>query len=323
MRKKKKKIVYLDQFASSNLAAANEEGLWLKIRVVIENLVNKRIICCPLSLEHYVETSGRDYQRANEQTSFFQKISGGLIFNVLEIIISNEITHLIRRGDNRIMHSSYLTKLGDALIFKDVHKYNQLHSYKTDYNDFIEAEHCFVNEIRKENKQNSRTASKINLSIIQQTCMKLSCQRILERLEEVCKNGNITIQGEIINDIEYPSQIDCVIYNLMKAKRFTLKEMQALKSELEKHMFDRIPSLCVKYSLQSLWAVDNTKQISNDVIDLERAASALAISDYYFTDAKRKNELLALGLDKKYNTSIYSAKEHDLKAFLEDLGCIC
>ncbi len=320
MRKKKKKIIYLDQFASSNLAAANEDSLWCEIRIVIERLVNKGFIFCPLSPEHYVETSGRDYQHANAQTAFFQTISGGLIFNTLEIIISNEIANLVRTGENKFIRSCYLKKTGNIMVFENVDQYRRLYSYKTNYNDFIKTEHRFVNELRKENKQHHINTSNIN--ILQKACISLSCQKIIKRLEEVYNNGRIIIQGVTINNIEYPNQIDCVIYNLMKFKQFRPKDIQTLIRELDKYMFERIPSLYIKYSLQSLWAIDNTQQTSNDIIDLERAASALAISDYYFTDYKRKNELMKLGIDTKYNTSIYSAKECDLELFLNDLNNI-
>jgi hypothetical protein len=52
------KIIYLDQFIVSDLAdSANQE--WKEIRLSLEELADSGEICCPLSMEHYLESSSR------------------------------------------------------------------------------------------------------------------------------------------------------------------------------------------------------------------------------------------------------------------------
>ena len=56
---KRKKILYLDQFAVSNMYNAVPTSLWGQLRSIIIEKVNNRILSCPMPLEHLYETLGR------------------------------------------------------------------------------------------------------------------------------------------------------------------------------------------------------------------------------------------------------------------------
>ena len=48
-----------------------------------------------------------------------------------------------------------------------------------------------------------------------------------------------------------------------------------------------------------------------------RISHYLFSSDVFFTDKKRKYEILVLGLDKKYNTKVFSGVKNDLMEFID------
>ena len=57
--KMEKKILYLDQFAMSNMYNAASTSLWGVLRQTIQEKVSKGGLLCPMSLEHLYETVGR------------------------------------------------------------------------------------------------------------------------------------------------------------------------------------------------------------------------------------------------------------------------
>ena len=65
------------------------------------------------------------------------------------------------------------------------------------------------------------------------------------------------------------------------------------------------------------FSLENIEEKANDDIDIERISSGLYLSDIMFVDYKQKIAIEKLGLDKKYNTIIYSAKQDDIKLFVE------
>ena len=57
--KKEKKILYLDQFAVSNMYDAAPSSTWGLLRQTIHEKVNKGVLSCPMPLEGLYETVGR------------------------------------------------------------------------------------------------------------------------------------------------------------------------------------------------------------------------------------------------------------------------
>ena len=60
-RNNKQKIIYLDQFAASKMV--DEEGLWKEAKDLLVEAVNRHKVICPIPMEHYVETGGRNSKR--------------------------------------------------------------------------------------------------------------------------------------------------------------------------------------------------------------------------------------------------------------------
>lgn len=100
-----------------------------------------------------------------------------------------------------------------------------------------------------------------------------------------------------------------MLLKLLCDKRLDKRLAQKLICELETHGFEKIPSMNIRSSLNADMAVNGKSQTPNDVIDIDRAAIGLRISDYFFADNEKKLAIERCQLDKKYQTKIYSAKK--------------
>lgn len=119
---KRKKILYLDQFAVSNMYNAVPTSLWGQLRNIIIEKVNNRILSCPMPLEHLYETLGRSNMGENgnesieyskqiaQQHHFFSEIAKGTTFYGYEEIAATEIMMLLRQGNVKPIQSMYFIK---------------------------------------------------------------------------------------------------------------------------------------------------------------------------------------------------------------------
>lgn len=74
---KRKKILYLDQFAVSNMYNAAPTSLWGQLSTIIIEKVNEGILSCPMPLEHLYETLGRSNidEYGNENVEYSNQIA--------------------------------------------------------------------------------------------------------------------------------------------------------------------------------------------------------------------------------------------------------
>ena len=93
-----------------------------------------------------------------------------------------------------------------------------------------------------------------------------------------------------------------------------------MRDEIDKFGAERIDSLNIKLKLVSYFNVNGGNASMNDIIDYQRIATGLPYSDILFCDKKYKNYVMELGLNKKYNTKVFSATNEDLEYFLDYLN---
>ena len=93
-----------------------------------------------------------------------------------------------------------------------------------------------------------------------------------------------------------------------------------LIDELETHGFEKIPSMYIHSLLYADMSVIGKNQTPNDVIDIDRAAIGLRISDYFFADNEKKLAIERCQLDKKYQTKIYSGKRDSVSSLIAELS---
>lgn len=331
--RKRKKILYLDQFAVSNMYNADPTTPWGLLRDTIIEKVNKGVLLCPMPIDHLYETAGRsmkdnegilneEYSKQIEgQHNFFRALAHGTVFYYYEEIVATEIIMLLKHGEVNLMksfylHKSYLAQIDICEIYDELHKFNlENHEHTTNL-------YKFANEIRdisKSHSINSRTHKKEQTeTMFLNAIVSLEVGNLIKELKALYQRGFVSIRGVQCGTFEVNNQVDTIIYNLTQ-KKIDKKSTERLIRELETHRFDRIPSLYIHSILNADMALTNKHQTPNDAIDLDRAAVGLRVSDYFFADNEKKLTIEKYHLDKKYKTKVYSGKKDSILALTKEL----
>lgn len=307
-------IIYLDQFASSGIF---ESPLieWTRIKeLVLKGFYNNKLIC-PLSAEHYIETSQKQKEKAILLDNNFYKISGGYAFKP-EVFITSQLIISFIRNNNITLKTFMYDKLNENVLSEDKN-FKMFDENKKLLNNMIEEATIIANEIRKiEREKKSDAIIKRKMFDIHKL---ISISEFISRLENFLDDGHIYIRGVSFKSGDVPNWIDQIIFQLIKKHRITRKETRLLIKELKINGFQNIPTLDIRTSLSALISVQNKKETVNDQVDIMRISSGLPLSDIFFTDSARKREIEELELDKKYKTMVFSGKKEDLDNLIHEL----
>jgi hypothetical protein len=306
----KKLIIYLDQFAVSNMIDAKEGDIWYDIKNNIEKYHKNGEIICPMSAEHVLETSQRDFQRASMQNDFYWKISDRYTFWNLSYMIAWQIYKLFKRN----ISDFYFLKYNPNWDLAEEKCYNFIHLlFKKEKED--KSFDCF-----NKSELNIVTKSKI---LNYDKYNKVAIQEILEQnylLAFRQKISSIIENFDYINDslksnserIDIDPTILCLIFRF----QFSKDDFCDLRDEIDKFGAEQIDSLYIRNKLVSYLNVNGGNTSMNDIIDYNRIATGLPYSDILFCDKKFKRYVIELGLDKKYSAKVLSATDEDLEYFL-------
>ncbi len=312
--KKSPIIIYLDQFAVSEMLKAKRNELWWEIKELLLAAKSKGKILCPLSSEHLFETAPKSYDEAVEHDNFLHSLSDGLSFKSEILVVTQLIFSRIRKN-NLTLNTYFYSDVSNMMSVRNVYDQMVVHNNKS--KELLDWTVLGVNQMRKAIGLN-RMEPKLAKSMLNAT-MAITTHKITDRIDELLKNDGIVMRGDTFKNEEIVNWIDSIIYRLMKIHRFSKKEMIIFRNDLKRNGLKNIPTLDIRFSLESLRALYSKKETSGDQVDTSRLATGLPISDFLFTDKKRKTEVLELGLDLKYNTSIYSGTVADRNKFLTDL----
>ena len=314
MIEKKFRILYLDQFASSNLALM-KEGIWNELKSLIETGVENGKILCPTPYEHFLETIQAEQKKALEIDKYFSKLSKGFMFKTTAYTTSQLIISIIR-GNNLTLNTFIAKRIKeDLLTNKD--ELNIIKNRRSNFNKMIKEGTSISNKIRE--VQNGQKIEKETKEKLYNAISYVVKQKFIERLNNLLKAEKIEIRGDKFSFIEIPNWIDQTIFRLLKVHKMNRKETKKLISIIKRYGFNKFPTLDIRFSLYAIMSIENKKEDAGDHIDIERIASGLPISDYFFTDKQRKSEIISLGLDSKYNTKVYSGTKVDLTNIKNEL----
>lgn len=306
-----KLIIYLDQFAMSNMIDAKEGDIWYDIKSNIERCHKNGGIICPMSAEHVLETSQRDFQRASMQNDFYWKISDGYTLWNLSYMIAWQICKLLKRD----IHGFYFFKHNPNWDLAEEKCYNLIHLlFKKEKED--NSFDCF-------NKSELNITAKSKILNFDKY-KKVMLQKILEQnyLFTFRQKISSTIENfDYINDSfksnsEWPINIGPIILCLIFIFQFSKDDFCYLCDEIDEFGAERIDSLNIRNKLASYLNVNGGDTSINDIIDYNRIATGLPYSDILFCDKKFKRYVIELGLDKKYSAKVLSAIDEDLEYFL-------
>lgn len=310
----KKSCVYLDQYAVSEMLDSKIGELWFEIKEILQILHQKSKIFCPTSIEHYFETSAKNFEASNEHDTFLRLLSDGYCIKPELFITSQLISSRIR--NNKITLNTYMhlnnTKPIDKYIYAHFKEKNE------NFKEIITGSLKEVNEFRGLFKNDIKMVSQ-SKDLLLNLSLQKEVQNFIGRLKELRNKKGITIRGDNLGTVQIPNWIDLIIHQLLEKHKFTDKEVILLISEFEKYGFSNIPTLYIRFSLTGLIASYGKKEDKNDQIDIMRISNGFSISDIFLTDKKRKHEINELGLSKKYNTKVYSGTQNDLECLRNEL----
>lgn len=303
INKKNKLCIYLDQFVISDILEG-KNPLWLEIKNLIELSYVNGLIYCPLSMEHVLETVGKEINEARQHDAYFRTISDNYFFKSEPFLTAQLISSLIRNNKktiNTFLSKPELKEIDDIYYFIN----SDQKKFSSGLNQTLQSQ----NDLRKIMHNKMTPGEEV---MMMDAITNSEIQTFKSRLKEYIDQKSLIIRSDNFSTFNAPNWIDQLLYQLTNKHKFKKKELLALLAELNKNGFSRIPSLHIKFSLGAYLAVKNKKENSGDHIDIMRIATYFFSSDIFFTDKKRKYEICNLGLDKKYKTEVFSGTPNDL-----------
>ena len=227
-------IIYLDQFASSGIFESTLME-WTKIKELIVEGFNNNKLICPLSAEHYIETSQKQKDKAILLDNEFYKISGGYALKPEVFITSQLIISLIRKNNITLKTFMY-DKIYENVLSED-ENFKMFDENKKLLNNKIEEATFVANEIRKiEREKKSDATIKKKMFDVHKS---ISISEFISRLENLLGDGHIYIRGVSFKSGDVPNWIDQIIFQLTKKHRITPKETRLLIKELKINGFKK------------------------------------------------------------------------------------
>lgn len=327
--RKRQQIIYLDQFSVSEMVFG--EGIWEAIRTKLVNTVESGKVICPIPLEHFIETTGLERNKAIQQDMFFKSISHGKSFFPWEYIAANEIMFYTKFKKNKHILASYIRDLDGDYDLEDEAIYLKHRKIREEYLSTKEKEE--LNYIRqlsrvgkkanvvktslskeeKKEKRRLRNKYEANKEIIKEALSFFVVRPYIELFREICIGKKLTTN---LLQLHRP---ELRIALILCQKRFTGRNFLSASNDFQKNLFANIPSLYTYYSLSTYYANKQMIEKANDDIDWERIASGIFISDIMLIDWRQKCAIQAMGIDKKYRTELYSNKHDDVIALYNKL----
>ncbi|WP_339702363.1 hypothetical protein [Algoriphagus aquimarinus] len=310
-------IIYLDQFSTSGIFES-EVKEWKLIRELIIEGVKRGVYLCPMSSEHFIESSQKENKKAIYIDNEFYKISNGYSFKS-ELLITSQLISSLIRGNN-ITLKTFLHENIIKDILANNENFRAFDEIKKKLNVKIEEGTIVSNKLREYARHISIDKTTKNSLI--DTHKSISVSRFINRLKDLINDEPTTMRGVKFPSGEIPHWIDLIIFQLLNKHKINRKEIEQLIVHLQKYGFRNIPTLDIRTSISAIISVDNKKENVNDQIDIMRASTGLPISDLFLTDKQRKSEIIELELDRKYNTKVFSGTKKDLEELIVELNRI-
>jgi len=181
-------IIYLDQFATSGMFDSDSVTKWTEIRDLLKQGVITQKLFCPLSPEHFLESSNKSEVYRSDLNKGFLQLSDGYTFKTELEITSQLLISLIRQ--NNITRNTFLSKLKNHGIPTD-HEWNDLSSNTKDFNSMIEEATSLSNSIRNQARHIKSTPETEN--VLFETCRHIVLSKFIACLENLLKNKFIKV----------------------------------------------------------------------------------------------------------------------------------
>lgn len=310
----KKSIVYLDQFAVSNIVD-NSSSQWNKISFLITKGVSEQKIICPNSFEHLLETSKRHEEPGVNQYMQFHAISNGYRLLDEQTVTTKCMISLMR--NKKFSQSTFLLKENPFSI-KHPDILNDFKTLARAFDDINNEAFELVNKIRQIERSKNRPQKTLNLSGLDHYRVSYLLN-LTTRLDSYSHTGTFKKTPIILPSVTLPFWADAIMELLISDFKISRKEARIGKKLLEKEGLKIIPALYVRTAMEWLMVIKNKNENTNSHIDVMRLTVAIPFSDVVLIDRERSYDIKSLGLDKMYNTLVYSGHKTEIDRFISKL----
>lgn len=300
--------VYLDQFAASNICDQIPDYDWKDISELIRIGVERKKIICPTSIEHLVETSGKDIEGASRHDKEFRKLSFGWSFYPEPEIAAFHMICRLRKIKKTRHHFIRKVK-GRPLSEQYVHK--SIKELKTVFGEMINEVASPLETIRKVTREGPKGDMALRDSLVA-TIKKKQANHLIERMAVLSQKGTYKPESISLAGYSIPFWADTLCAVLTRKHRLSRKEARQLQVILEAEGIDSIPSISIRASLEAMLAYKQANESPNDHLDIIRIAGALPFVDLMLVDGSKASDIRELGLNIEFGTEIYSGKVKEL-----------
>lgn len=313
MNRLRRIVVYLDQCAVSRFLAPIASPLWQEFRDVLVEGVRRNTLFCPNSLEHMVETAGLEDSRAFELDAILRELSDGFSVELEPQLIVRQLVGRLRRrnvSDDQVFRQGLIKPMTpEALI--------QLRQMRAGIFDQNTASMLSVNEFNSLLGPQKKWGNKQMLEwMIQYRSRQSYLNPLIAELRGLLSSG-FSIVTEKESHRRFADWSSLVVVSLTRSEALTADDVSHLIQFLEAEGIEFVPILKVKALLEARQFFSAQKIEPRDQYDITRAACALPYADFYVTDGGMAAAIRELRLDQKFQTTVYSTKESDIRTAIK------
>ena len=309
---KNKHCVYLDQFAVSNCAVECPSGDWQAIKQLLVTGVQNDVLVIPYSQDHLLESAHKDLVRAHEQDRFLFELSRGLTIRT-EPDMTERL--LLNRGRKRPIGVSSFFEKRPVMGFDVAEGFGRFGARKNDFNAMIQEVTGPLNLMRPLTALTPKHNQSERAEFVAGR-VKYYESEVVFRLKRLAHHSYWEPKVVPFAVQLVPFWADALLQSLMHKHRMTPVEARRIKEGIEKDGLQVVaPPLFIRANLEAAMALKHQKETPNDYVDVQRMAAALPAADIVLTDKAKCYDVKSLGLDKRFNTDMYSGGRDDLQRF--------
>lgn len=229
----------------------------------------------------------------DEQIFLFMKAyiekSNLIKLSYIDVFYDDPIEKIEEISQSGLIISVFSDKLHEEMEEREISKSKLLHLLEELNQEFPFKEKTFEQHLKNE-----------------QYALLQVCRYLVENIGGKLKNGQIP-------NIEEFNQLSILTSLMEMWANLGNGDVEGLFEFLGSELFKLIPFIDIKSKLFAKIMTRKSKAVfsSGDSMDIEQLCTVIPFSNYVITDKLMKNRVVELGLDKHYNTKVYSLSDTD------------
>ncbi|MBL0315732.1 MAG: hypothetical protein IPP69_08120 [Flavobacteriales bacterium] len=307
-----KTLIYLDQFAISNLVDQEE---WFELRDLLYHGVQEGVFLIPYSAEHMLETSVRTYEKAKAADELLFSLSRKFALDSEPMITTCFLLFAIRKVPvdyrifSRIVQAPALE--GNAIL-----KYQLLNRT---FREMVGESTMLLNLVRSVG--NGKRADNQLLQIVLNEKKNQYLSDLLVRLKAFSLTGTYERQSVAFSMITIPYWADIIMDGLIGNDLTQVEASEGVRL-LSQLGLNIVPTIMIRASLEAIFSVKNQKETAADHLDILRLCVAIPFADVVVTDKSKVFDLQTLGFDEKFQTELFSGSTKDIERLHDKLALL-